>query len=35
MPPDSFTIFFPHDAHAPLAGRGLLQKAIVKIAVEL
>lgn len=34
VPPGSFTIFFPHDAHAPLAGRGLLQKAIVKIAVD-
>lgn len=34
VPPGSFTIFFPHDAHAPLAGHGLLQKAIVKIAVE-
>ena len=34
VPPGSFTIFFPHDAHAPLAGRGRLKKAIVKIAVE-
>jgi YhcH/YjgK/YiaL family protein len=34
VPPGSFTIFFPHDAHAPLAGRGHLKKAIVKIAVE-
>ena len=34
VPPGSFTIFFPHDAHAPLAGHGLLKKAIVKIAVE-
>ncbi len=34
VPAGSFTIFFPHDAHAPLAGRGLLKKAIVKIAVE-
>ena len=33
VPPGSFTIFFPHDAHAPLAGRGHLKKAIVKIAV--
>jgi biofilm protein TabA len=33
VPAGSFAIFFPHDAHAPLAGRGLLKKAIVKIAV--
>jgi YhcH/YjgK/YiaL family protein len=32
VPPGSFTIFFPEDAHAPLAGRGPLLKAIVKIA---
>ena len=32
VPPGSFTIFFPHDAHAPLAGHGRLKKAIVKIA---
>lgn len=35
VPPGSFAIFFPHDAHAPLAGRGLLKKAVVKIAVDL
>jgi biofilm protein TabA len=34
VPPGSFTIFFPHDAHAPLGGQGRLKKAIVKIAVE-
>jgi biofilm protein TabA len=34
VPPGSFTIFFPHDAHAPLAGLGLLKKAVVKVAVE-
>lgn len=34
VPPGSFTIFFPHDAHAPLAGHGRLHKAIVKIAVD-
>jgi biofilm protein TabA len=33
VPPGSFTIFFPHDAHAPVAGNGPLKKAIVKIAV--
>ena len=35
VPPGSFTIFFPHDAHAPLAGRGFQKKAVVKIAVDL
>ena len=34
VPPGSFAIFFPEDAHAPLAGRGLLKKAIVKVAIE-
>ena len=34
VPRGSFTIFFPHDAHAPLAGRGLQKKAVVKIAVD-
>ena len=33
VPPGRFAIFFPTDAHAPLAGRGLLKKAIVKVAV--
>jgi len=31
VPPGLFAVFFPTDAHAPLAGRGLLKKAIVKI----
>jgi biofilm protein TabA len=34
VPAGRFAIFFPEDAHAPLGGRGLLKKAIVKIAVE-
>jgi biofilm protein TabA len=34
LPAGHFAIFFPDDAHAPLAGRGALKKAIVKIAVE-
>lgn len=34
VPAGGFAVFFPNDAHAPLAGRGLLRKAIVKIAVE-
>jgi YhcH/YjgK/YiaL family protein len=33
VPPRTFAIFFPEDAHAPLGGRGLLKKAIVKVAV--
>ena len=33
VPRGSFAIFFPEDAHAPLAGHGALTKAIVKIAV--
>lgn len=32
--PGEFAIFFPSDAHAPLAGKGGLRKAIAKIAVE-
>jgi biofilm protein TabA len=31
VPPGLFAVFFPEDAHAPLGGRGLLKKAIVKI----
>ena len=33
VPPKHFAIFWPEDAHAPLAGEGELQKLIVKIAV--
>jgi len=33
LPPKSFAIFFPEDAHAPLAGEGHLHKAVVKIKV--
>jgi YhcH/YjgK/YiaL family protein len=33
VPQGTFAIFFPEDAHAPLGGRGLLKKAIVKVAV--
>ena len=33
LPAGRFAIFFPDDAHAPLAGRGTVRKAIVKIAV--
>jgi biofilm protein TabA len=34
LPVGTFAIFFPEDAHAPLAGDGDLHKLIVKIAVE-
>lgn len=33
VPEGAFAIFFPDDAHAPLAGRGAVKKAILKIAV--
>lgn len=33
VPPGHFVIFWPEDAHAPLAGSGDLRKVIVKIAV--
>jgi YhcH/YjgK/YiaL family protein len=33
VPHGTFAIFFPEDAHAPLAGTGALVKAIVKVAV--
>ena len=31
LPPGTFAIFFPEDAHAPLAGNGPVRKAIVKV----
>ncbi len=34
LPPGRFAIFFPNDAHAPLAGGSMLIKAIMKIALE-
>lgn len=34
VPPGKFAIFMPEDAHAPLAGKGPLHKAVAKIAVE-
>jgi YhcH/YjgK/YiaL family protein len=33
-PPGAFCLFFPHDAHAPLVGDGLIRKVVVKIAVS-
>lgn len=34
VPAGTFVIFFPDDAHAPLAGQGDLHKAVVKVALE-
>ena len=34
VPPGSFVIFFPQDAHAPLVGEGEIHKVVLKIAVE-
>jgi biofilm protein TabA len=33
-PPGTFAVFYPEDAHAPLAGTGPLLKAVMKVAVE-
>jgi YhcH/YjgK/YiaL family protein len=33
MGPGMFAIFFPEDAHAPLAGKGTVLKAVGKVAV--
>jgi len=33
VPRGRFGIFFPEDAHAPLGGRGVIRKAIFKVAV--
>lgn len=34
VPPGSFTIFLPQDAHAPLIGQGQIHKVVLKIAVQ-
>ena len=34
VPPGSFVVFFPQDAHAPLVGTGRIHKAVLKIAVQ-
>jgi biofilm protein TabA len=34
VPPGTFAIFYPEDAHAPLAGSGELFKAVMKVAIE-
>lgn len=33
VPAGLFAIFYPDDAHAPLAGRGPIRKAIMKVAI--
>lgn len=33
VPEGTFVVFFPRDAHAPLAGRGAVKKAIMKVAL--
>lgn len=34
LAPGTFAIFYPDDAHAPLAGAGPLRKVVVKVAVD-
>ena len=34
LKPGQFAIFLPTDSHAPLAGRGPIHKAVVKVAVD-
>jgi biofilm protein TabA len=34
IPAGYFALFFPEDAHAPMAGAGMVSKAIVKVAVD-
>lgn len=34
VPPRTFAIFYPEDAHAPLGGQGDLLKAVMKVALE-
>lgn len=34
VPPGAFAIFYPEDAHAPLATRGPIHKAVLKVAVD-
>jgi YhcH/YjgK/YiaL family protein len=35
VPAGSFVVFYPQDAHAPLASTQRVSKAVVKVAVEL
>lgn len=32
--PGSFAVFFPEDAHAPLAGQGAVHKIVIKVRVD-
>jgi beta-galactosidase beta subunit len=34
LPPGTFAIFLPDDAHAPLACKGKVRKVVVKVRVE-
>lgn len=34
VPPGCFAVFFPADAHAPLAGSGSVRKIVVKVAAD-
>lgn len=34
LSPEMFAIFFPSDAHAPLAVNGMLHKVVIKVAVD-
>ena len=34
LAPRSFAVFFPEDAHAPLAAQGPVHKVVVKVAVD-
>ncbi len=34
LAPRSFAVFFPEDAHAPLAAQGPVHKVVVKVALE-
>jgi YhcH/YjgK/YiaL family protein len=34
VPPGSFTVFLPTDAHMPLVGNGPIHKVVVKVAVD-
>jgi biofilm protein TabA len=34
VPPGTFAVFFPEDAHAPLGGQGRIVKVVVKVAVN-
>jgi YhcH/YjgK/YiaL family protein len=33
LSPGNIAIFFPHDAHAPLIGKGRIKKAVIKVSI--